>query len=112
MAGLLRICSGIRQRYKKRDWQAMFRLLSASATHLGLVRTNNEDAYLAMPEAGLFALSDGMGGAAAGEVASRYFVETVEQVFTDGVSASDEANVALVQKVFKHSNRRIIEHTV
>ncbi len=56
----------------------MVKLFSAGATHVGLVRTNNEDAYLAMPEAGLFALSDGMGGAAAGEVASKYFVETVE----------------------------------
>ncbi len=74
----------------------MVRILSASATHIGLVRTNNEDAYLAMPEAGLFALSDGMGGAAAGEVASRYFVEAVEQVFTEGLSTSEEANVALV----------------
>ncbi len=90
----------------------MVRILSASATHIGLVRTNNEDAYLAMPEAGLFALSDGMGGAAAGEIASRYFVEAVEQVFTGGVSASEEANVGLVQKVFKYSNKRITEHTV
>jgi len=90
----------------------MVRILSASATHIGLVRTNNEDAYLAMPEAGLFALSDGMGGAAAGEVASRYFVEAVEQVFTGGVSASEEANVGLVQKAFKYSNKRITEHTV
>ncbi|HEY6044670.1 MAG TPA: Stp1/IreP family PP2C-type Ser/Thr phosphatase [Nitrosospira sp.] len=90
----------------------MVKLFSAGATHVGLVRTNNEDAYLAMPEAGLFALSDGMGGAAAGEVASKYFVETVEQIFTDDVSASEEANVALVRKVFKSSNKRIIEHTV
>jgi PPM family protein phosphatase len=88
----------------------MVRILSASATHIGLVRTNNEDAYLAMPEAGLFALSDGMGGAAAGEVASRYFVETVQQVFTERLSTSEEANVALVQKVFKYSNKRIIDH--
>jgi PPM family protein phosphatase len=90
----------------------MAKLVSAGATHIGLVRINNEDAYLAMPEAGLFALSDGMGGAAAGEVASRYFVEAVEQIFTEGVSASEEANAALVQKVFKYSNKRITEHTV
>ena len=37
----------------------------------GLVRTRNEDALLSLPENGLFAISDGMGGASAGEVASQ-----------------------------------------
>jgi protein phosphatase len=39
----------------------MVKLFSAGATHVALMRSNNEDAYVAMPEAGLFALSDGMG---------------------------------------------------
>ena len=76
----------------------MVKLLSAGATHVGLVRTNNEDAYLAMPEAGLFALSDGMGGAAAGEIASRYFIEAAETIFGGDVSASEEANVRSSKK--------------
>ncbi len=43
----------------------------------GCVRGNNEDSYGVAPEMSLFVLSDGMGGLAAGEVASRLAVETV-----------------------------------
>jgi PPM family protein phosphatase len=44
---------------------------------VGCVRESNEDSYSAGPELGLFVLSDGMGGLAFGEVASRLAVETV-----------------------------------
>lgn len=46
------------------------RLIHAAATHQGLVRENNQDAYFANDDAGLYAVADGMGGHAAGEVAS------------------------------------------
>ena len=59
----------------------MIKLRAAGATHVGLIRTNNEDAYLVKPETGLAALSDGMGGAAAGEIASRYFIQAVHETF-------------------------------
>lgn len=39
-------------------------------THVGNIRTNNEDAFYLSAEEGALAVSDGMGGAAAGEVAS------------------------------------------
>jgi serine/threonine protein phosphatase PrpC len=85
-------------------------LLSAAATHVGLVRTNNEDAYLAMPETGVFALSDGMGGAAAGEIASRYFIETAQAIIADGIPVSQPEKFAQMEKVFIDSNKRILEH--
>ncbi|SCX78142.1 Stp1/IreP family PP2C-type Ser/Thr phosphatase [Nitrosospira sp. Nsp13] len=88
----------------------MVRLLSAGATDLGLRRGNNEDAYLAMPELGFFAIADGMGGEAAGETASRYFIETAQAAFRSEVPSSEETNYALVQKVFSCSNKRIFEH--
>ncbi len=90
----------------------MIRLISAGATHVGLVRTNNEDAFLAMPEAGLFAISDGMGGAAAGEIASRYFIETAQAVLGGRITVSEERSAALIEKVFRRSIKRIVEHTV
>jgi PPM family protein phosphatase len=43
----------------------------------GHVRENNEDSFRLASEIGLFVLSDGMGGMASGEVASRLAVDTV-----------------------------------
>lgn len=87
------------------------RIRSIGTTHVGLVRTNNEDTYLAMPEAGVFAVSDGMGGAAAGELASGYFIATAQAIFGDKAPVSEEARCALIEKVFQCSIKRIIEHT-
>jgi protein phosphatase len=44
---------------------------------IGCVRENNEDSFRLVPEMSLFVLSDGMGGLASGEVASRLSVDTV-----------------------------------
>lgn len=45
-------------------------------TDIGLVRRHNEDAYGFDAEAGLYVVADGMGGAAAGDLASRMAVDT------------------------------------
>jgi PPM family protein phosphatase len=44
---------------------------------VGCVRENNEDSFRVAPEMNLFVLSDGMGGLASGEIASRLSVDTV-----------------------------------
>lgn len=56
---------------------AAFTWRSASVTSQGNVRTHNEDAVLELPAAGLWAVADGMGGHAAGDVASRMIVEAL-----------------------------------
>lgn len=53
------------------------KLRVGAATDIGRVRKLNEDAFAARAEQGLFVVCDGMGGSAAGEVASRMAVETV-----------------------------------
>ena len=55
---------------------------SASATHVGRVRTRNEDAVLVTPR--LLAVADGMGGASAGDAASRLTVETLRAISSLG----------------------------
>jgi serine/threonine protein phosphatase PrpC len=53
---------------------------SVSRTHTGAVRPHNEDSLLERSDIGLWAVSDGMGGHAAGDVASALVVETMRHL--------------------------------
>lgn len=64
---------------------------SAAVSDRGLSesRPENEDSYLELPQYGLFAVADGVGGAQAGEVASQMAVEILGEAFINMSSNAD-----------------------
>ena len=61
----------------------MRQISSAVLSHPGLRREENEDAHCSRSDIGLYMVADGMGGHAAGEVASRLAVEVIEGFIND-----------------------------
>jgi protein phosphatase len=52
-------------------------------SHAGRVRATNEDAYAIVPELSFYGVADGVGGRAAGDVASRLAIDTVRKALAD-----------------------------
>jgi protein phosphatase len=73
------------------------------ATDPGCVRGNNEDYFLIDPSLGLYLVADGMGGAQAGEHASRLAAETVREV----IQKRGTEDGALLS-AFAEANRRVM----
>ncbi len=57
----------------------MRKIRSAGLTHIGRVRSENEDAFVSDPGVGVFAVADGVGGARDGEVASAAAIARVHE---------------------------------
>ena len=79
-------------------------------TDIGLRRSNNEDAFIISPELGFCLAADGMGGAAAGELASKIFADTVLEIFADSTDQSEKEILYRVKKAFSFANEKILDH--
>jgi len=80
------------------------------ATETGKRRRTNQDSFFINPPRRLMAVADGMGGAVAGELASRLFVETLAGVHEDELPTSSQSSGRLVQRIYRQANRKIRDH--
>ncbi len=91
------------------------KLVSYSATDVGLVRKNNQDSILTDENNQLFIVADGMGGHQGGEVASRLAVETISKKLTGKIAknkslAEDIRSACLLaNKVIYNEGQKKIE---
>ena len=74
-------------------------------TDPGCVRANNEDYYLLAKEQGLYLVADGMGGAQAGEHASKLAADTVK----DFIAKAAHADADVLAQAFEEANRQVID---
>jgi len=97
------------------------RLVSWAATDAGSVRKANQDACLARPETGLWAVADGAGGHQAGEIASATVIAALAQVAPGGDAAAlaaevhrriDEAHTALRAEAARRGRDALVASTV
>jgi PPM family protein phosphatase len=84
---------------------------AAGATHVGRVRRDNEDTFRIDEPRGIFLVADGMGGHAAGEIASELAADSVLEVLR-GAGDPDvegEGVEGCLKRAFDAAHRRIVE---
>jgi PPM family protein phosphatase len=77
---------------------------------IGLYREKNEDTFLVESDVGFCLVADGVGGAAAGELASRIFAESAFEVFLGYENSSKQKVMENIQKTFRMANEKILNH--
>jgi protein phosphatase len=88
------------------------RFSCAARTDVGVVRSGNEDTYLMANERGLFVVADGMGGHAAGEVASEMAARLIAERFAPVKGMSDDELMGQMVGAIRAANSAIFERTL
>ncbi|HJS46522.1 MAG TPA: Stp1/IreP family PP2C-type Ser/Thr phosphatase [Gemmatimonadales bacterium] len=84
----------------------------AARTDVGVVRSGNEDSYLMLSDRGIFVVADGMGGHAAGEVASEMATRIIAREIGALRGVEDDEASRRVQRAIVAANESIYERTL
>lgn len=87
-------------------------ITSAGRTDVGVIRSGNEDSYLMVPDRGIFVVADGMGGHAAGEVASDMAVHYVARELDSLRGLGDEQVAERMRGAIRTANGAIFQRTL
>lgn len=88
------------------------RFSCAARTDTGIVRSGNEDNYRMIADRGVFIVADGMGGHAAGEVASEMAVQIIARELGSLRGLSDEQAGERMRKAIVEANSAIFDRTL